>query len=37
MPRCSYLPMVCISTYQYDLGVKGQGQIKTKAVIRLIT
>ena len=30
MPRCLYLPMVCISNYQYNLGVKGQGQIKTK-------
>ena len=36
MPRCSYLHMVCISTYQYNPGVKGQGQIMTKAVIRLI-
>ena len=26
-----------ISNYQYNLGVKGQGQIKTKSVIRLIT
>ena len=30
MPRCSYL--VCISNYQFNLGVKGQGQIKTKIV-----
>ena len=36
MPRCSYLPTVCISNYQYNLGVKSQGQIKTKSVIRLI-
>ena len=35
MPRCSYL--VCISNYQFNLGVKGQGQINTKSVIRLIT
>ena len=27
MPRGSYLPMMCISKYQYNLGVKGQGQI----------
>ena len=31
MHRCSFLPMVCISTYQYNLGVKGQGQNKTKS------
>ena len=37
MPRYSYLPMVCISNYQYNLGVKGQDQIKTKSEIRLIT
>ena len=37
MYRCSYLPMVGISNYQYNLGVKGQDQIKTKSVIRLIT
>ena len=34
MPQCSYL--VCISNYQFNLGVKGQGQVKTNSVIRLI-
>ena len=29
--------MVGVSNYQYNLGVKGQGQIQTKSVIRLIT
>ena len=37
MPRCSYLHMVWISNYQYNFGVKGQGEIKIKSVIRLIT
>ena len=37
MARCSYLPMVWISNYQYNFGVKGQGEIKTKSVIQLIT
>ena len=37
MPRYSYLPMVCITNYPYNLGVKGQGQIKTKSEIQLIT
>ena len=37
MPRCSYLPILCITNYQYNFGVEGQGQIKTKSVIRLIT
>ena len=37
MSRCSYLSMACFFNYQFILGVKGQGQIKTKSLIRLIT
>ena len=35
MTRYSYL--VFISNYKFNFGVKGQGQIKTKSVKRLIT